>query len=152
MNNSDHLTPGCCIVRLHPSQLPFPTTPVFTATLQQNSAEPAPQAVSRPVAPLLRSGPSPHRSPSPLPVLRLLGWPSMGTPWKCFPLTRRDARFLVRWNTSILAEEFVDLMEKKTTEEGNMDTIRRHIQVARGLLLADLVLRNARLVNVCSGE
>ena len=33
-----------------------------------------------------------------------------------------------------------------------MDDLRRHIQIARGDLPADLVLRNARLVNVCSGE
>lgn len=33
-----------------------------------------------------------------------------------------------------------------------MDKFQRHIQVARGILSADLVLRNARLVNVCSGE
>jgi adenine deaminase len=33
-----------------------------------------------------------------------------------------------------------------------MDDLRRHIQVARGDIPADLVLRNARLVNVCSGE
>src|SRR5436305_1527507 len=33
-----------------------------------------------------------------------------------------------------------------------MDELRRHIQIARGELPADLVLRNARLVNVCSGE
>jgi len=33
-----------------------------------------------------------------------------------------------------------------------MDTLQRRIQVARGILPADLVLRNARLVNVCSGE
>src|SRR5262245_58318984 len=33
-----------------------------------------------------------------------------------------------------------------------MDKLQRHIQIARGLLSADLVLRNARLVNVCSGE
>ncbi|HEX7733959.1 MAG TPA: adenine deaminase [Ktedonobacteraceae bacterium] len=33
-----------------------------------------------------------------------------------------------------------------------MDRLRHHIEVARGLLPADLVLRNARLVNVCSGE
>ena len=33
-----------------------------------------------------------------------------------------------------------------------MDGLQRRIQVARGLMPADLVLRNARLVNVCSGE
>src|SRR5437763_11818590 len=33
-----------------------------------------------------------------------------------------------------------------------MDGLQRRIQVARGLLPADLVLRNARLVNVCSAE
>ncbi len=33
-----------------------------------------------------------------------------------------------------------------------MDGLQRRIQVARGLLPADLVLRDARLVNVCSGE
>lgn len=33
-----------------------------------------------------------------------------------------------------------------------MDGLQRRIQVARGLLPADLVLRHARLVNVCSGE
>ncbi|HVU65857.1 MAG TPA: adenine deaminase [Ktedonobacteraceae bacterium] len=33
-----------------------------------------------------------------------------------------------------------------------MDRLQRHIQVARGILPADLVLRNAQLVNVCSGE
>ncbi len=33
-----------------------------------------------------------------------------------------------------------------------MDRLRRQIQVARGILPADLVLRNAQLVNVCSGE
>jgi adenine deaminase len=33
-----------------------------------------------------------------------------------------------------------------------MDELRRHIQIARGELPADLVLRNAQLVNVCSGE
>jgi adenine deaminase len=33
-----------------------------------------------------------------------------------------------------------------------MDKLQRRIQVARGILPADLVLRNARLVNVCSGE
>lgn len=33
-----------------------------------------------------------------------------------------------------------------------MNDIRRRIQVARGELPADLVLRNANLVNVCSGE
>lgn len=33
-----------------------------------------------------------------------------------------------------------------------MDRLQRHIQTARGLLSADLVLRNAQLVNVCSGE
>jgi len=33
-----------------------------------------------------------------------------------------------------------------------MDELRRRIQVARGELPADLVLRNAQLVNVCSGE
>ena len=33
-----------------------------------------------------------------------------------------------------------------------MDKLQRRIQIARGLLPADLVLRNARLVNVCSGE
>ena len=33
-----------------------------------------------------------------------------------------------------------------------MDRLQRRIQIARGTQLADLVLRNARLVNVCSGE
>src|ERR1043165_2105398 len=33
-----------------------------------------------------------------------------------------------------------------------MEKLQRHIQIARGALPADLVLRNARLVNVCSGE
>src|SRR5437764_13401088 len=33
-----------------------------------------------------------------------------------------------------------------------MDGLQRRIQVARGLVPADLLLRNARLVNVCSGE
>ncbi len=33
-----------------------------------------------------------------------------------------------------------------------MDELQRRIQIARGKLPADLVLRNARLVNVCSGE
>src|SRR5581483_12344687 len=33
-----------------------------------------------------------------------------------------------------------------------MDGLQRRIQIARGTLPADLVLRNARLVNVCSGE
>lgn len=33
-----------------------------------------------------------------------------------------------------------------------METLQRRIQMARGILPADLVLRNARLVNVCSGE
>src|SRR5438128_2279301 len=33
-----------------------------------------------------------------------------------------------------------------------MDTLRRRIKVARGELPADSVLRNANLVNVCSGE
>lgn len=33
-----------------------------------------------------------------------------------------------------------------------MNKLRRRIEVARGILPADLVLRNARLVNVCSGE
>src|SRR5437660_7227346 len=33
-----------------------------------------------------------------------------------------------------------------------MDGLQRRIQVARGLMPADLVLRNTRLVNVCSGE
>src|SRR5947208_3767369 len=33
-----------------------------------------------------------------------------------------------------------------------MDGLQRRIQVVRGLLPADLVLRDARLVNVCSGE
>ena len=33
-----------------------------------------------------------------------------------------------------------------------MDELQRRIQIARGVLPADLVLRNARLVNVCSGE
>lgn len=32
------------------------------------------------------------------------------------------------------------------------DKLQRRIQVARGILPADLLLRNARLVNVCSGE
>jgi adenine deaminase len=33
-----------------------------------------------------------------------------------------------------------------------MDRLQRRIQVARGILPADLVLRNVQLVNVCSGE
>ncbi len=33
-----------------------------------------------------------------------------------------------------------------------MDDLRRRIQVARGDLAADLLLRNANLINVCSGE
>jgi adenine deaminase len=33
-----------------------------------------------------------------------------------------------------------------------MDRLQRRIQIARGLVPADLVLRNTRLVNVCSGE
>src|SRR5207249_8551429 len=33
-----------------------------------------------------------------------------------------------------------------------MDELRRQIQIAQGELPADLVLRNAQLVNVCSGE
>src|SRR5436305_4197098 len=33
-----------------------------------------------------------------------------------------------------------------------MDELQRRIQVARGAISADLVLRNAQLVNVCSGE
>src|SRR5438046_427667 len=33
-----------------------------------------------------------------------------------------------------------------------MNKLQRRIQVARGAQPADLVLRNARLVNVCSGE
>lgn len=33
-----------------------------------------------------------------------------------------------------------------------MDELQRRIQIARGMLPADLVLRNAQLVNVCSGE
>ncbi len=33
-----------------------------------------------------------------------------------------------------------------------MDRLQRRIRIARGMELADLVLRNARLVNVCSGE
>ncbi len=33
-----------------------------------------------------------------------------------------------------------------------MDRLRRHIETARGILPADLVLRNVQLVNVCSGE
>lgn len=33
-----------------------------------------------------------------------------------------------------------------------MDGLQRRIQIARGDMPADLVLRNARLVNVCSGE
>jgi adenine deaminase len=33
-----------------------------------------------------------------------------------------------------------------------MDKLQRRISIARGTLPADLVLRNARLVNVCSGE
>lgn len=33
-----------------------------------------------------------------------------------------------------------------------MDELRRRIQIARGEMPADLVLRNAQLVNVCSGE
>jgi adenine deaminase len=33
-----------------------------------------------------------------------------------------------------------------------MDDLRRRIRVARGELPADVVLRNAKLVNVCSGE
>src|SRR5690242_12541317 len=36
--------------------------------------------------------------------------------------------------------------------EDVMETLQRRIQMARGILPADLVLRNARLVNVCSGE
>jgi adenine deaminase len=34
----------------------------------------------------------------------------------------------------------------------DFDELQRRIQIARGQLPADLVLRNARLVNVCSGE
>src|SRR5215471_5867810 len=33
-----------------------------------------------------------------------------------------------------------------------MEALRRRIQIARGEIPADLVLRNAQLVNVCSGE
>ena len=33
-----------------------------------------------------------------------------------------------------------------------MDKLQRRISMARGILPADLVLRNARLINVCSGE
>ena len=33
-----------------------------------------------------------------------------------------------------------------------MDELQRRIKIARGEILAELVLRNARLVNVCSGE
>src|SRR5207248_8182254 len=33
-----------------------------------------------------------------------------------------------------------------------MDGLQRRIQIARGEIPADLVLRNAQLVNVCSGE
>src|SRR5260221_13273662 len=33
-----------------------------------------------------------------------------------------------------------------------MDGLQRRIRIARGEIPADLVLRNARLVNVCSGE
>src|SRR5260370_38597469 len=33
-----------------------------------------------------------------------------------------------------------------------MDGLQRRIRIARGEMPADLVLRNARLVNVCSGE
>jgi adenine deaminase len=33
-----------------------------------------------------------------------------------------------------------------------MDELQRRIQIARGVMPADLVLHNARLVNVCSGE
>ena len=33
-----------------------------------------------------------------------------------------------------------------------MDELRRHIQIARGEIPADLMLRNAQLVNVCSNE
>src|SRR6266700_4199760 len=33
-----------------------------------------------------------------------------------------------------------------------MDELQRRIQIARGVIPADLVLRNAQLVNVCSGE
>src|SRR5437660_5759745 len=33
-----------------------------------------------------------------------------------------------------------------------MDRFQRRVQIARGTLPADLLLRNARLVNVCSGE
>jgi adenine deaminase len=33
-----------------------------------------------------------------------------------------------------------------------MNRLQRRIQIARGSLLADLLLRNARLINVCSGE
>src|SRR5579871_857741 len=33
-----------------------------------------------------------------------------------------------------------------------MDGLQRRIQIARGELPADLVLRNAQLINVCSGE
>ena len=33
-----------------------------------------------------------------------------------------------------------------------MEGLRRRIQIARGEVPADLVLRNAQLVNVCSGE
>ena len=33
-----------------------------------------------------------------------------------------------------------------------MDELQRRIQIARGAIPADLVLLNAQLVNVCSGE
>jgi len=33
-----------------------------------------------------------------------------------------------------------------------MDELRRRIRIARGEESADLLLRNARMVNVCSGE
>ncbi len=33
-----------------------------------------------------------------------------------------------------------------------MDELQRRIQIARGAIPADLVLLNAKLVNVCSGE
>jgi adenine deaminase len=36
--------------------------------------------------------------------------------------------------------------------EESVVQLRRRIQVARGTIPADLVLRNAKLVNVCSGE
>ena len=36
--------------------------------------------------------------------------------------------------------------------EDDVAALKRRIQVARGEVPADLVLRNAQLVNVCSGE